>query len=64
MIIKKFNQTLINDPQTKDYLDYIKAIDLLWVSDDEEKIATCVLILCSVSDQLEKRADLLKPLQH
>lgn len=40
----------------------MKNIDALWIAGEEEKLATCVLLLASLSDQLEKRQDLSRPL--
>lgn len=60
VIIKKFNGTFEAIPGGKEYMDTINA---MWEASDEEKTAACVMVLCAISDQLDKREDLLRPLR-
>lgn len=60
VIIKRFNGTL---DQITGADEYIKIIDSMWTASSEDKVGACIMVLCAISDQLEKRDDLSKPLR-
>lgn len=60
MMIKNFNGTISQIPG---FEAYMKIIDGMWAANAEEKVAACIIVLCAISDQLEKRQDLSLPLR-